>query len=113
VAMASQKVITTQPQFAVAPQVGQWQTGILDCFSDCGICLCGMFCCLCLGSQVAGDMEECCLCGNSVALRTLYRTKYRIPGSIVNDWFAVHCCSVCSLCQLKRDIKRRKEMGIF
>ncbi|NXP82554.1 PLAC8 protein, partial [Ramphastos sulfuratus] len=113
VAMSSQQVITVQPQFTAAPQVGEWQTGMMDCCSDCGVCLCGMFCYLCLGCQVAGDMDECCMCGSSVAMRTLYRTKYRIPGSILNDWCAVACCPVCALCQLKRDIKRRKDMGIF
>lgn len=40
-----------------------------------------MFCFLCLNCQVAGDMDECCLCGSSVAMRTLYRTKYNIPVS--------------------------------
>ncbi|PNI83066.1 PLAC8 isoform 6 [Pan troglodytes] len=50
-----------------------------DCFSDCGVCLCGTFCFPCLGCQVAADMNECCLCGTSVAMRTLYRTRYGIP----------------------------------
>lgn len=26
-------------------------------------------------------MNECCLCGTSVAMRTLYRTRYNIPVS--------------------------------
>uniref|UniRef100_A0A8C0GQ57 Placenta associated 8 n=1 Tax=Chelonoidis abingdonii TaxID=106734 RepID=A0A8C0GQ57_CHEAB len=58
-------------------------------------------------------MNECCLCGGSVAMRTLYRTKYGIPGSICSDFCTILWCGLCSLCQLKRDINRRKEMGIF
>ncbi|XP_051470872.1 placenta-specific gene 8 protein-like [Apus apus] len=111
--MASHHVITVQPQFSTAPPVGQWQTGLMDCCSDCGICLCGTFCFYCLSCQVAGDMDECCLCGSSVAMRTLYRTKYNIPGSIMDDYMAAACLPHCSLCQLKRDINRRKELGIF
>ncbi|NXN13336.1 PLAC8 protein, partial [Indicator maculatus] len=90
-----------------------WQSGLMSCCSDCSVCLCGACCYLCLGCQVAGDMGECCLCGTSVAMRTLYRTKYRIPGSILSDAIAILCCPLCALCQLRRDIKRRKELGIF
>ncbi|XP_057225211.1 placenta-specific gene 8 protein-like [Malurus melanocephalus] len=111
--MASQPVITVQPQFTVAPQQGQWQTGLMDCCSDCGVCLCGMFCFPCLECQVSRDMDECCMCGSSVAMRTLYRTRYNIPGSIMDDFCVIWCCTPCSLCQLKRDINRRKQMGIF
>ncbi|PKK28840.1 placenta-specific gene 8 protein isoform X1 [Columba livia] len=111
--MASHHVVTAQPQFSSVPQAGEWQSGLLDCCSDVGVCICGAFCFPCLGCQVAGDMNECCLCGPSVAMRTLYRTRYNIPGSILGDWIAAMFCPSCSLCQLKRDINRRREMGIF
>ncbi|XP_013046110.2 placenta-specific gene 8 protein-like isoform X2 [Anser cygnoides] len=112
--MASHHVVTTQPLGSMAaPQRNDWQTGLMDCCSDCGVCICGTFCYPCLGCQVAGDMNECCLCGPSVAMRTLYRTRYNIPGSIMDDYFSVLCCPWCSLCQLKRDINRRKEQGTF
>ena len=45
--------------------------------------LCGTFCFTCLGCQVAADMNECCLCGTTVAMRTLYRTRYGIPVSLL------------------------------
>ncbi|NWW77749.1 PLAC8 protein, partial [Climacteris rufus] len=112
-AMTSQNVVVVQPQFSFAQQPGEWQTGLMDCCSDCGVCLCGTFCYPCLGCQVAGAMDECCLCGSSVAMRTLYRTRYNIPGSILGDFCSIWWCSSCALCQLKRDINRRKEMGIF
>uniref|UniRef100_A0A8C0GTI0 Uncharacterized protein n=2 Tax=Chelonoidis abingdonii TaxID=106734 RepID=A0A8C0GTI0_CHEAB len=58
-------------------------------------------------------MNECCLCGGSVAMRTLYRTKYGIPGSICSDFCTILCCHVCAVCQIKRDINKRKKRGIF
>ncbi|XP_062991241.1 placenta-specific gene 8 protein-like [Elgaria multicarinata webbii] len=108
------QVIISQPQVVVVQQQSpQWQTDLLDCFSDCGVCLCGTFCTLCLGCQVAADMDECCLCGPTMAMRSLYRTKYGIPGSLLGDFCAVNFCLSCALCQLKRDINKRKDMGIF
>ncbi|XP_053108657.1 placenta-specific gene 8 protein isoform X1 [Hemicordylus capensis] len=107
-------IVTTQPQVVVVqPQNNHWQTGLCDCCADCGVCLCGMFCYECLGCEVAGNMGECCLCGTGMAMRAVYRTKYGIPGSLFDDFWTVLCCPNCSLCQLKRDIKRRREMGIF
>ncbi|NWR88184.1 PLAC8 protein, partial [Furnarius figulus] len=112
-AMDSRTVIMTQPQFSVTQPPGQWQTGMMDCCSDCGVCLCGTFCYFCLGCQVASDMNECCLCGDTVPMRTLYRTRYNIPGSILGDFCSILFCPMCALCQLKRDINRRKEQHIF
>ncbi|XP_068868880.1 placenta-specific gene 8 protein-like isoform X1 [Aphelocoma coerulescens] len=114
--MAAPTVVTIQPQFGGAvSSVSRctWQTSLMDCCTDCGVCCCGMFCCPCLACQVAGDMNECCLCGTSVAMRTLYRTRYNIPGSICSDFCVTLCCPVCSICQIKRDINRRRELGIF
>ncbi|XP_027580885.1 placenta-specific gene 8 protein-like isoform X2 [Pipra filicauda] len=112
--MASQTIVTIQPQYG-RPAASRciWQTGLMDCCSDCSVCCCGMFCFPCLACQVAGDMNECCLCGTSVAMRTLYRTRYNIPGSICSDFCVTLCCPVCSVCQIKRDINRRREQGIF
>ncbi|XP_062964901.1 placenta-specific gene 8 protein [Cynocephalus volans] len=108
-------VVVTQPGYSSgpAPQNSNWQTGVCDCFSDCGVCLCGTFCFICLACQVAADMNECCLCGTSVAMRTLYRTRYGIPGSICDDYMTTLCCPYCSLCQIKRDINRRRAMRAF
>ncbi|KAH0615812.1 hypothetical protein JD844_026347 [Phrynosoma platyrhinos] len=61
--MNIQPVIMSQPQVVVV----QHQS------------LCGTFCFLCLGCQVASDMDECCLCGPTMAMRSVYRTKYGIP----------------------------------
>ncbi|XP_060103382.1 placenta-specific gene 8 protein-like [Heteronotia binoei] len=117
--MAAQPVIVTQPQpqvqqvVVIQPQQPQWLTGLCDCCTDCGVCLCGTFCFHCLGCQVAADMNECCCCGTTMAMRSVYRTKYHIPGSLCDDFCTVLCCPVLSLCQIKRDINRRRALGIF
>uniref|UniRef100_A0A8C5S340 Placenta-specific gene 8 protein n=1 Tax=Laticauda laticaudata TaxID=8630 RepID=A0A8C5S340_LATLA len=111
--MNVQPVVVTQPQMRVTVQTNNWQTGLCDCCSDHGVCLCGMFCFYCLACQVAAEMNECCCCGATVAMRAVYRTKYNIPGSICEDTIIVGFFPVCSLCQIQRDIKRRKQMGTF
>ncbi|XP_040914788.1 placenta-specific gene 8 protein-like [Toxotes jaculatrix] len=103
---------------AVTQQPGRYepsdfQTGLCDFCDDCGTCCCGLFCYPCLGCSIARDMDECCLCGLSMAIRSVYRTKYNIKGSLCSDFMAVACCPVCATCQLKRDIDRRKEQNIF
>ncbi|XP_059002890.1 placenta-specific gene 8 protein-like isoform X2 [Mustela lutreola] len=80
--------VVSQPGYGAGYGAGgvmnsDWQTGVFDCCDDLGICLCGTFCPLCLSCQIASDMDECCLCGASVAMRTLYRTRYGIPTSIL------------------------------
>uniref|UniRef100_A0ABM5GKJ3 Placenta-specific gene 8 protein-like n=1 Tax=Pogona vitticeps TaxID=103695 RepID=A0ABM5GKJ3_9SAUR len=108
----SHPVIMNQPQI-VTVQRSDWQTGLFDCCDDCGVCLCGIFCPLCLGCQIASDMDECCFFGSSMAMRSVYRTKYGIPGSLLGDFCAVMCCGLCATCQLKRDINKRRDMGMF
>ncbi|XP_028930141.1 placenta-specific gene 8 protein-like [Ornithorhynchus anatinus] len=106
--------VVTQPQPGTdAAVASDWQSGVFGCFEDTGVCVRGTFCYLCLGCQVAKDMNEFCLCGSSVALRTLYRTKYGIPGSILSDFLWLSCFSPCALCQLKRDINKRKSTNTF
>uniref|UniRef100_A0ABM5GKI2 Placenta-specific gene 8 protein-like n=1 Tax=Pogona vitticeps TaxID=103695 RepID=A0ABM5GKI2_9SAUR len=105
--------IISQPQCHRSTRSFEWQTELCDCGDNCRICLCGALCFCCLGCQVANDMEECFCCGASVAMRTRYRTQYRIPGSICSDCLTAVFCAPCNICQLKRDINRRKQLGIF
>uniref|UniRef100_A0A669PU06 Placenta associated 8 n=1 Tax=Phasianus colchicus TaxID=9054 RepID=A0A669PU06_PHACC len=95
--MAVPTVVTLQPQ-AVAMATNakpMWQTGLMDCFTDWSVCCCGLFCFPCLACTVAGDMNECCLCGTSVAMRTLYRTRYNIPVTTCDhSMFALPLCLV-------------------
>ncbi|XP_016011743.1 placenta-specific gene 8 protein isoform X2 [Rousettus aegyptiacus] len=104
--------VVSQPRHgAGGAMASDWQTGAFDCCDSIGICLCGTFFPLCLSCQIASDMNECCLCGSSVAMRTMYRTRYGIPGSICRDFLLLSFFPLCALCQLKRDIEKRKEMN--
>ncbi|XP_029941198.1 placenta-specific gene 8 protein [Salarias fasciatus] len=103
---------------AVVNQPGRYaptdfQTGLCDCASDCGTCLYGMCCFPCLGCSIASDMNECCLCGIGWPIRSVYRTRYNIQGSMCTDFCVAGCCTLCATCQLKRDIDLRKSQGIF
>ncbi|KAK2823826.1 hypothetical protein Q7C36_020426 [Tachysurus vachellii] len=71
--------VTSQPG-SFSPS--DFQTNLFDCCSDCSTCLCGYFCLPCLGCSIASDMGECCLCGLGMPIRSVYRTKYNIKGSI-------------------------------
>ncbi|KAF1377837.1 hypothetical protein PFLUV_G00204880 [Perca fluviatilis] len=102
--------VTNQPG-SYAPS--EFQTGLCDFSDDCGTCWCGLFCYPCLSCTIARDMNECCLCGLTWATRSVYRTKYNIRGSLLKDFIVHIWCPCCATCQLRRDIDRRKEQGIF
>ncbi|XP_076020363.1 placenta associated 8, tandem duplicate 2 [Genypterus blacodes] len=102
--------VTNQPR-PFAPS--EFQTGLCDFCSDCGTCCYGLCCYPCMACSIAGDMDECCLCGFTVTMRSVYRTKYNINGTLCGDYMTHMCCPICSTCQLKRDVERRKEQGIF
>ncbi|KAG7499098.1 hypothetical protein JOB18_028710 [Solea senegalensis] len=94
-------------------QPSEFQTSLCNVCSDCSTCCYGFWCFPCLGCSIASAMDECCMCGNTMAMRSVYRTKYNIKGSMCNDFMVSWCCQWCSSCQLMRDIDRRKEQGIF
>ncbi|KAK5879164.1 hypothetical protein CesoFtcFv8_024493 [Champsocephalus esox] len=71
--------VTNQPG-RYAPS--DFQTGLCDFCDDCGTCCYGLFCYMCLGCSIASDMDECCLCGLHMSIRSVYRTKYNINGSL-------------------------------
>ncbi|XP_035247757.1 placenta-specific gene 8 protein-like [Anguilla anguilla] len=102
--------VTHQPGSSAA---SDFQTGLCSVGDDCGTCCYGLCCFPCMCCSIASDMDECCLCGLNMAIRSVYRTKYNIKGSLCNDWLAHTFCLVCSVCQLKRDIDRRKEQGVL
>ncbi|XP_029921565.1 placenta associated 8, tandem duplicate 2 [Myripristis murdjan] len=102
--------VTNQPK-GYPPS--DFQTGLCAFYSDCGTCCYGLCCFPCMACSIAGDMDECCLCGINMAMRSVYRTRYNINGSLCSDFMAYVCCPICAICQLKRDIDRRKEQGVF
>ncbi|XP_077312740.1 uncharacterized protein LOC143933658 [Lithobates pipiens] len=88
-----------------------WGTGLLQCCDDIPICLLGC-CCSCIFPCYLSSLfgEGCCfgmLPGAMCLLRTGVRERYRIPGSLFNDYCTVCCCLACALCQMGREIKGR------
>ncbi|RUS84720.1 hypothetical protein EGW08_007507 [Elysia chlorotica] len=93
--------------------VRDWDTGLFHCGDDIPICLCGIFCGLCLTCKVSQDMDEsalvaCCVPLPVAFLRTKYRTHQNIPGSILKDCLLSSFCGPCTLCQLARDVNTTK-----
>ncbi|XP_073685904.1 placenta-specific gene 8 protein-like [Garra rufa] len=101
---------TSQPA-AFAPN--NFQTELTNCCDDMSICCLGFICPPILGCMIASDMNECCLCGSAWPMRSVYRTKYNIPGSMLDDYCVSMFCGPCATCQLRRDIKIRKSTGQF
>ncbi|XP_018952827.1 placenta associated 8, tandem duplicate 2 [Cyprinus carpio] len=102
--------VTSQPA-AFAPR--DFHTGLMSCCEDTSVCCYGYFCLPCLGCSIASEMNECCLCGLGMPIRSVYRTKYNIPGSMCTDFFVGYFCMPCAACQMKRDIDISKRTGQF
>ncbi|XP_064377259.1 PLAC8-like protein 1 [Dromaius novaehollandiae] len=111
--------VTTQPAGTVGMSAittvmwtgGGWSTGLFDVCSDKKICVCGALCSPCLECSLAPRAGEC-LCfpllpGSTLALRVGTREKYKIQGTIYEDWIAVYCCWPFAVCQVARELKRR------
>nr|XP_056703765.1 PLAC8-like protein 1 [Euleptes europaea] len=90
---------------------GNWSTGLFDVCSDKRVCACGSVCSLCLECSIASRYGECfcfpLLLGSTLALRVGTRERYKIHGTLCEDWMAVHCCWPFAVCQVAREMKRR------
>lgn len=107
------KVQTYQP-----PQM--WQTGLLECFNDFGICCQGCLCPCCLyGKNVEKFNNSNCLCScllyllccgpvQHCSFRRDLRTKYNLQQSPCNDCCVAFCCGPCGMCQEAREIKYKR-----
>jgi Cys-rich protein (TIGR01571 family) len=63
--------------------------------------------------MLADEMNETkwSLCfGNLVAFRTKIRTERKIEGSICYDCCAVGFCTLCSLCQMRKEVKATRPL---
>ncbi|PIO32845.1 Cornifelin-like protein, partial [Aquarana catesbeiana] len=105
--------MTSQPQAmqGFTTSKSEWNSEVMDCCEDMGICLCGTFVPCILACRVASDYGECCclpfIGGALLAMRTGMRERYHIPGSICNDCICLTFCGVCTLCQMARELKAR------
>ncbi|RXM93113.1 Leucine--tRNA ligase, cytoplasmic [Acipenser ruthenus] len=79
--------------------------------------LVGTMCPACLELNLSHQYGEC-LClpllpGSTFALRVGIREKYKIRGSVCEDWTAVYCCWPFAVCQMVRELKTRIKSQIF
>ncbi|XP_077180444.1 PLAC8-like protein 1 isoform X2 [Paroedura picta] len=79
--------------------------------------VCGLLCSLCLECSVASRYGECfcfpLLWGSTLAVRVGTRERYKIHGTLCEDWMAVHCCWPFAVCQVAREMKRRPSLRVY
>ncbi|KAM6473553.1 PLAC8-like protein 1 [Liasis olivaceus] len=96
---------------------GNWSTGLFDICSDKRICMCGLLCSPCLECSLASNYGECfcfpLLLGSTLALRAGIRERHRIHGTLCEDWMAVHCCWLCAVCQMAREMRIRPLFQVY
>ena len=105
---------------------GQWSSGLLDCFDDCGLCCVTCWCpCITFGRVAEIVDRGATSCGTSGALYALlayltgcqwiysctYRAKMRaqfgLPENPCCDCCVHFCCEPCALCQQYKELKAR------
>lgn len=116
-----QTVFVQQGPTMVAPNSGQWSTGMCGCFEDCGICCYGFFLLPCLYGQNVERLDKtgccgsCCLyaccatwaCAFAGSTRGRLRYKYGLPEDPCSDCCVHFWCSALGVCQEAREIKYR------
>uniref|UniRef100_H3ANV1 PLAC8 like 1 n=1 Tax=Latimeria chalumnae TaxID=7897 RepID=H3ANV1_LATCH len=108
---------TTTTVTAILQTGGDWNSSIFNVLNDKKVCLCGSFCLSCLECHLAQKYGECCclplLPGSTFALRVSIREKFKIQGSVLEDWLVTHCCWPLAVCQMARELKTRIEMKTY
>ncbi|XP_034020946.1 cornifelin homolog B-like [Thalassophryne amazonica] len=122
------QVVQVQPESRVQ-EVGQWSTGLCECWKDMGDC-CFALCCLpvftCKVTNAVGacpclPLLDCigCVPPASLAMRASVRERYGIQlrdfpsqyilhsGSVWSDCLYGCCCYPLSWLQISRELKRR------
>nr|CAD1826693.1 unnamed protein product [Ananas comosus var. bracteatus] len=122
--------VTGTPVGVSAPPVqgavGEWSTGLCDCFEDFGNCCLTCWCpCITFGRIAEIVDRGSTSCGTSGALYALimsltgcqwiyswmYRSKlraeYNLPESPCCDCCIHFCCEPCALCQQHRELTNR------
>ncbi|XP_076024270.1 cornifelin [Genypterus blacodes] len=122
---AETQAILTQPGLGVTTTTvttiiqtgGGWSTDLLDVCGDKSICLLGAFLPCCLELSLANQYGECVclplLPGSTFALRVGIRERYKIRGSVCDDWAAVCCCYPLAMCQMMREMKLRMRRQMY
>nr|ACQ58990.1 PLAC8-like protein 1 [Anoplopoma fimbria] len=103
--------ITTTTITTITQTGGDWTTGLFDVCADKTTCVLGALMPCCLDLSLAHQYGEC-LCitllpGSTFAMRVGIRERYKILGSVCEDWTTVCCCYPLAVCQMIREMKRR------
>ncbi|XP_018607396.1 PLAC8-like protein 1 [Scleropages formosus] len=109
--------VTTTTMTTITQTGGGWSTGLFNVCGDMTTCLLGAFVPCCLDLNLAHQYGEC-LClpllpGSTFAMRVGIRERFKIRGSVCEDWLAVYCCYPLAVCQMIREMKRRLSSQVY
>ncbi|KAM3601903.1 uncharacterized protein V6R79_020920 [Siganus canaliculatus] len=109
--------ITTTTITTITQTGGDWSTGLFDVCGDKTTCILGAVVPCCLDLSLAHQYGEC-LCmpllpGSTFALRVGIRERYKIRGSVCEDWTTVYCCYSLAVCQMIREMKWRMKTQTY
>ncbi|XP_028840059.1 PLAC8-like protein 1 isoform X2 [Denticeps clupeoides] len=117
--------VVTQPGLGVTRTMvttitqtgGDWSTGLFHVCGDPTTCVMGSVVPCCLDLSLAHQYGEC-LClpllpGSTLAVRVGMRERFKIRGSVCEDWLAVCLCYPLAVCQMIREMKRRLKSQIY
>ncbi|KAM8898743.1 cornifelin [Spinachia spinachia] len=109
--------ITTTTITTITQTGGDWSTGLLNACGDKTTCVLGALVPCCLDLSLAHQYGEC-LCtpllpGSTFAMRVGIRERYKIRGSVCEDWTTVCCCYPLAVCQMIREMKRRMKTQTY
>ncbi|MEQ2214505.1 hypothetical protein XENOCAPTIV_010100 [Xenoophorus captivus] len=117
--------VVTQPGLGIATTTittitqmgGNWSTGLLNVCGDKTTCILGALVPCYLDLSLAHQFGEC-LCmpllpGSTFAMRVGIRERYKIQGSVCEDWAAVYCCYPLAVCQMIREMKWRMKTQTY
>ncbi|KAM4544839.1 cornifelin homolog A [Odontesthes bonariensis] len=109
--------VTTTTITTITQTGGDWSTGLFDVCGDKTTCILGGLVPCCLDLSLAHQYGEC-LCmpllpGSTFAIRVGIRERYKIRGSVCEDWTTVYCCYPLAVCQMIREMKRRMKTQTY
>ncbi|XP_071752081.1 PLAC8-like protein 1 [Centroberyx gerrardi] len=109
--------VTTTTITTITQTGGDWSTGLFDICGDKTTCILGALVPCCLDLSIAHQYGECLLLpllpGSTFAMRVGIRERYKIRGSVCEDWTTVCCCYHLAVCQMIREIKRRTKTQTY
>ncbi|XP_069506101.1 PLAC8-like protein 1 [Ambystoma mexicanum] len=80
--------LTTSTITTIIRTGGEWSTGLFGICDDKGVC-------------------------STLALRTGIRERYKIRGTLCEDWTVVFCCWSCAVCQMARELPQRTATRVY